>query len=160
MMLPVDSRWVRGLLLVAGLVMLAFGGSELYRDWRFAQEGRAVRGSVVDKHVRTSTSRSPGSGRRSRTQHYEVTYRFTVDGGTFEGQGELGADQWRQLTAGAAVDVVYLSSAPTSNRLAGSNAWMLGTILVVLGVVFTSIGTFWFIRATRAATLRDLPFQQ
>ena len=147
MVLPFNSWWVRGLLLFAGLLMLAFGANELYRDWRFAHEGRSVRGSVIEKHVRTSSSRRPGTGHRSRTQHYEVTYRFTADGSTFEGQGELDVDEWRQLTAGAAVEVVYLASAPASNRLAGSNAWMLGTLLVSLGVLFTCFGIVMSIRA-------------
>ncbi len=149
MLLRWDSWWTRGLLLFGGVLALAISGGELYRDWQFTRDAHAIRGTVATKNVRTASARRSGSGTRSRTQHYEVSYRFTVDDRSFEGHDELREDKWRQLTEGGPVDVLYLPNAPSSNRLALSNRWVSDAIVGLIGIVLTSVGAITTIRATR-----------
>jgi Protein of unknown function (DUF3592) len=151
MMLRFGSWWMRGLLLLVGIVLLAVSASEFYGNWRFDREARATRGIIVKKEIRTSRARRGGSLTRSRTRHYEVTYRFTVADHTFEGDGDLSKATWDQLNEGGPVDILYLPDTPSTNRLALSTPWVTDALIGLIGIVFTSAGIISAFRAGRRA---------
>jgi hypothetical protein len=151
--LPIDSWLTRGILVLVGGIALAVSAGEFYGDWRFAREARTVQGTVIGKDVRTTTSRRRGSGVRSRTEHYEVTYRFTADGATIEGRDELTRDAWDRVTPRAPIGVLFLPDHPSSNRLNGPRPWATKTILGLLGLAFTAGGIAVSIRAVRRRRL-------
>jgi hypothetical protein len=144
---------MRGVLLLVGVVLLVVSATEFYGNWRFDREARATRGTIVKKEIRTSRARRGGSLTRSRTRHYEVTYRFTIEDHTFEGDGELSKATWDQLNEGGPVDILYLPDTPSTNRLALANPWVTDALLGLIGMVFTSIGAISVVRARRRAAI-------
>ncbi|MGQ0735423.1 MAG: DUF3592 domain-containing protein [Acidobacteriota bacterium] len=143
--------WCGGIFLLCGLPFFIVGVFLFQDDWRFARDARSTQGMVLSKDIRVSSS---GSGsRRSSTRHYEVTYRFTADGETYEGQDELSHDAWQGLREREPVEVRYRPHRPSSHHLAQRSEWMLKTIFLLLGSVFTSIGGTMVIRALRHARL-------
>ena len=147
-----------GLFLVCGLPFLIIGLSLFVSDWRFAQEAQATTGLVLTKDIRTSTS---GSGsRRTRTRHYEVTYRFTVDRVAYEGEDELSHAEWQRLREREPVEVFYRPGRPSSNTLTRSGDWALKIIFTLLGGIFSIVGGIVFGRALRSARLRSRLLEQ
>jgi hypothetical protein len=146
---PFNFWWTRGVLLLVGLVLLAVSGAQFYDDWRFAHEGRAGRGTVVKKEIRTTTSHRRGTGTSSRTPHYDVSYRFLVGDAIIAGRDELGEDDWRRLKEGGPVDVLYLAANASSNRLAGSRSGSATAILGLVGLMLTATGVGVSVRAVR-----------
>lgn len=141
--------WFGGILLLIGLPFFAIGIYRLYDDWRFAQEARTTEGIVLTKEIRLSgKSRS-----RSRTKHYEATYRFTVQGETLEGRDELSHEEWQRLVEREPVEMLYRPQKISSNHLASHSAWLLKTIFMLLGSICTAIGGTVFVRAVRNARL-------
>ena len=147
-----------GIFLVCGLPFLVIGLSLFVSDWRFAQEAQATTGLVLTRDIRTTTS---GSGsRRTRTRHYEVNYRFVVDGTTYEGEDELSRAGWLGLREREPVEVFYRPSRPSSNALTRSGDWALKIIFTLLGGVFSGVGAIVFGRALRTARLRSRLLEQ
>jgi hypothetical protein len=147
--LPFDSWWMRGVLLLVGLVLLAVSGAQFYDDWRFAHEGRSARGTVVKKEIRTTTSHRRGTGSSSRTPHYDVSYRFLVGDAIVAGRDELGEDDWKRLREGGPVDVLYLAANASSNRLAASRAGTATVIFGLVGLTLIATGVVVSVRAVR-----------
>ena len=138
-----------GIFLVCGLPFLVLGLYFFYNDWRFAQEARTTEGIVLTKDIRITSS---GSGsRRTRTRHYELTYRFTVGGETFEGEDELSRGDWLRLRERESIDILYRPDRPSSNALAQGSDWALKAIFTLLGGIFTAIGGVVFLRSARSA---------
>jgi Protein of unknown function (DUF3592) len=139
-----------GIFLLCGLPFFVIGAYLFYDDWRFSQEARSTQGLVLTKDIRVSS----GSGsNRSRTKHYEVTYRFVVGQETLEGKDELSHGQWQRLREREPVEVRYRPQRPASNHLAGRSAWLLKTIFTLLGSIFTAIGGTVLVRGLRRARL-------
>jgi hypothetical protein len=145
---PVGSPklFIGVIFLVVGLSFLGAGIVRFNADRRFADEGRTTQGTVLTKAIRTERDRDG-----SRTQHYEATYRFAVQGETLEGRDELTRDGWERLTEGGPVDVLYLPSNPASNRLAGSRSW--ARMIGLIGLIFTAVGAATLVRAIRQTRL-------
>jgi Protein of unknown function (DUF3592) len=144
--LPFDSWWTRSILFVIGTLLLAVAGSNLYEERRFTSEALTASGTVVRKEVRTTTSRRRATGTRTRTQHYDVEYRFAVGDKTFEGQGAISEDAWRQLREGDSIAVLYLPNDPAVNRPPGSNRWIPSAMLGAIGILLTTLGAVSAIR--------------
>jgi hypothetical protein len=145
MKLPFDLRgslavWVGGLLLAIGVVFLAISAVQFSRDQRFVRDAVPGEATVMTKVIRTSIDRSAGSSSRTRTQHYDVVYRFAVDGITIEGRDETSRQRWEALTEGDRVGVLYIPANPSSNHLAGPRPWLVKTLLGVLGLVLAPLG--------------------
>lgn len=141
--------WFGGIFLLVGSPFLLISLFLIYDDWSFANEARSTQGIVLAKTIRTSSS---GSGsRRSTSRHYEVTYRFTVEGETYEGKSELSHGHWQGLREREPVEVHYRPQRPASNQVAGRSRWFLKTIFFVLGSIFTAIGGTFFVRAVTGA---------
>jgi hypothetical protein len=139
--------WFGGILLLIGLPFFAIGIYRFYDDWRFAQEARTTEGIVLTKEIRLS------GNSRSRTKHYEATYRFTVQGETLEGRDELSHEEWQRLVEREPVEMLYRPQKISSNHLASHSAWLLKTIFVLLGSICTAIGGTVFVRAVRNTRL-------
>jgi hypothetical protein len=58
--------------------------------------------------------------RRNGDNNRRVTYRFVVDGRTFEGTAGVSSDRFRALSVGAPIRVRYLPGNPASHRLDGA----------------------------------------
>jgi hypothetical protein len=140
-----------GIFLFIGIIGIAVSAFVFYQDWRFANHARTVRGIVITKDIRIS--RSDTSSSRSTTRHYEATYRFTVDGATFEGRDELTQAAWAPLNEGGPADVLYMPGRPSSNRLAGARPWVVKVVFGIVGTVFTIIGGVMLRGVMRRAAL-------
>jgi hypothetical protein len=140
-----------GIFLLVGLPLLVVSLYLFYTDWRFSRDGRSSEGTVLTREIRRSESRR--SGQRSETRHYEVTYRFTVDGKTLEGRDELSQGDWERLRERGPVGVLYLPQNPSSSRLAGNRPWLMKVMFGVLGLIFTTIGGTTVLRSIRHARL-------
>jgi len=151
-----NSSLIWGIFIFVGLVLLGLGIWQSLGDRRFAHEALAVRGTVITKTTRTSSS---GTGSRSRNQHYEIIYRFAVQGEMREGRDELTQDDWDRLKQGGPVEVQYLPDNPSSNRLAGPSRWFENALFVLIGLVLTATGAVGGVRAARRARL-DARLQQ
>jgi Protein of unknown function (DUF3592) len=132
--------------LVVGLPFLVGGLVLFYVDWQFANEARLTPAMVLTKSIRTS-------GRGSKTKHYEVTYRFSVGGDTFEGDEEVSQVFWERLVEREPVDVFYRPTRPSSNQLEPESRWLLKIFFALLGALFTTIGGTLFGRSLRHAAL-------
>lgn len=145
--------WFGGIFLLVGLPLFVVSIFLFYDDWRFSQEARSTQGLVLAKEIRQSHSSRRSGSSRSRTKHYELTYRFTVQGETFEGRDELSQEDWERLAERGPVDVLYRPQKPSSNRLAGHRPWLLKTMFGLLGSVFTVLGGTIVVRSVRHARL-------
>jgi hypothetical protein len=142
-----------GIFLLLGISFLAIGSWQLYIDTQFSRNARTAEGTVVTKTHRTSAPRTRAAGGRSRTDHYEVTFRFRVDAGTFEGRDELAQDDWEQLKQGGPVAVQYLPEDPSSNSLTTSSSWLRNALFALVGLVLTVGGGAGLAWTSRRADL-------
>jgi hypothetical protein len=139
--------WFGGFILSCGVPAVLAGGWQLYEDATFRRQARATPGVVLTKEIKRS-------GNQKRIKRYEVTYRYTVGGETFEARDVLVLDRWARLIEREPTDVLYRAQKPRSSRLAGPRPWLLGTVVIVLfGALFTGIGATFFIGAIRRARL-------
>jgi hypothetical protein len=126
---------------------LLAGGWQLYEDATFRRQARVTPGVVLTKDIKRS-------GNQKRTKRYEVTYRYTVGGETFEARDVLVLGRWARLIEREPTDVFYRAQKPSSSRLAGPRPRLLGTaFIVLLGALFAGIGATFFIGAIRRARL-------
>ena len=141
--------WFGGIFLLVGVPLCAVGLFRFYDDWRFAREARETQGTALAKEIRRT--RSSGSGSRRSNRHYEVVYRFAVNGETFTGRDELSADGWNRVVEREPIDVRYRASDPSSSRLQSRNAWVEQSFFVLLGALFGGIGGWIVTDAVRKA---------
>lgn len=128
--------WFGGIWLVAGLPFLVAAIYLFYDDRRYETEGRIAQGTVLTKEVQRSRSSSS-----SYTTSYYVTYRFTApEDQTVEGRDQLGQSQWDALTERGPVQIAYLPSSVSSNRVLGQTHLMLKVIFGILGGFFPLVG--------------------
>jgi len=124
--------------LLVGAIFLVVGGAAQWKDYRYRHEGVRTDAEVVDKARRSGDS----------STNYVVVYRFTArDGVIYEGTDSLAFSTWDRLKEGDRVAVVYLPDKPDSNRLEGSNEWLLSVIFCGIGGVFAPIGGALVVRS-------------
>ena len=143
------ALWAGGIVLLVGLGFLAVSTVQFYEDRRFVRDAVPAEATVVTKVIRTSIDSTRGSSNRTRTQHYDVVYRFAVQGITIEGRDELSRQRWEALTEGARVDVLYIPANPSSNHVAGPRPWFLKTLFGTLGLVLAPLGAILVRRGVR-----------
>jgi hypothetical protein len=143
------KRWAGAIFLLSGVPLFIAGIVLSYNDWTFAREARSTQGTVIEKTLRTTGT---GSSAR-RTKHYEIRYRFTVDGKTVDGRDELFHDKWEALDEGSAVEVLYRPANPESSRTAGSDQNKTHVALSAAGLVATLLGGFFLFHAIRSGRL-------
>jgi hypothetical protein len=134
-----------GILLLVAVVLLAIAAAELYEDWQFTHYARSTQGTVLSKSNKASES-SHRKKRKIGTKHYEATYRFAVDGMTYDGSDELTHHAWDRLKEGKEADVLYLPDHPSSSRLAGARPQFEKTLFGLIGIGCVLIGGVLLIR--------------
>lgn len=136
--------WFGGLWLVVGLGALVVGAVGLIRERRWQSEGRVVRGSVLEKELRTASESDDGTV-------FHVSYRFaTREGRTVGGEGELSAAAWKPLEEGSPIQIEYLSGDPTVNRLEGTGDVAGFLVTLAVGAFFSASGGFLFLKGLRS----------
>jgi hypothetical protein len=144
-----------GIFLLVGLTLVGVSVWQFYNDRRFSQEGRPTEGIVVAKRVRTEVRTSGPNRNTGKTTHYEVTYTFHLNGQMFDGRDEVGEERWQSLEKGTAVEVLYLPTRPSSNRLAGPRPWLMKVVFGFVGLVFAVVGAVLVTRAVRDSSLES-----
>ena len=138
--------WFGGFFLVVSLPFVLAGLFLVFTDWQFAREARPTQGMVLTKDIRTS-------GRKSRTKHYEATYRFTAGGAEVEGRDELPRETWERLREREPVGVRYLPQRPSSSHLSDYSPGFRNALVGLLGAVFAVVGGRILMRSIRHARL-------
>ncbi len=147
--------WFGGIFLLVGLPLFVTSLFLFYDDWRFSQDARSTAGTVLTKSIRQSNVSRSSNGRRSPRMHYEVTYRFSVEGHTLEGRDELTQEDWERLKEHGPVPVLYLPQQLSSSRLAGHPPRLMKVMFGLIGSVFTLIGGTVVVRSVRGARLEE-----
>ncbi len=147
--------WFGGIFLLVGLPLFVVSIFLFYDDWRFSQEARSIQGTILTKAIRQSHPSTRSDRNRTPKTHYEVTYRFTVEGVTLEGRDELSRGDWERLRADGPVEVLYRPQRPSSNRLPGHSSWLMKTIFGLIGSVFTVLGGTVLVGSLRQIRLEE-----
>jgi hypothetical protein len=143
--------WVGLFLLPFGAIFLAIGAVTIQQERQFQREGEVAEGIVLTKAIQQAT-RSGSNGRRSSTE-YNVTYRFTApDGQSYEGTQDVSVAAWDGLREQEPVQVQYVASDPSTNRIAGEESWAIGYIFPGIGIVAAAIGAVLLARSLRSST--------
>jgi len=131
-MSPGASLFFAAALVIAGLVLLVFGGRAYLEEQRYAREGRLSTGTVL------GDSRQVGRSNGATT--FETLYQFALpDGRVIRGEDVIDAKFFR----GARVEVEYLASAPSQSRIKATGGayrkrmWLflgLGAAFLVVGL--------------------------
>ncbi len=98
---------------VAGFIAWQFGRPVLYYD-QLITGGKVADARIVDGYTSTSS--------RSRTVSYYVTYRFIVEGESYERQQQITSSHYNDLGIGSRVQVAYLADDPSISTLTGEYA--------------------------------------
>lgn len=134
--------WFGGIWLAIGVMFLLVGGYAGYgaiRDMaRLDSDGQRVRGVVLEKSVKLTSSRTSASPNRE----YWLTYRFTTSNGDIiEDSARIDEKPWTGLEERGAVEVVYLPDQPRLHRVEGQGHGLtLVLVLTILGTVLTLLG--------------------
>ncbi len=145
------TLWAAGTFALVGVPLFVAAIVLIQNDRRFARDARSTDGTVITKQIRTTGGRQS----RSRSKHYEATYRFTVEGRTVEGRDTLSADAWTKLTEGRTVEVLYLPGDPESNHLPGHDSMLVHLALLAVAGVFTTLGAALLLRSIRRARVES-----
>jgi hypothetical protein len=139
-----------GILLLVSVVLLAIAAGEMYEDWQFTHHARPTQGTILTKSNKTSSS-SRRKKARIGTKHYEASYRFDIDGKTYDGQDELTHKAWDRLAEGQPAEVLYLPDHPSLNRLAGPRPRLEKTLFGIIGLASLLVGGLLVLRGRRGA---------
>ena len=129
-----------GIWLFVGLVMLVASAGMALQERSWSSDAVRATGMVLTKDIIPADSDS--------STQYRVRFRFaTQDGTTVEGDEQVEVATWEGLTERGALEVYYLPSSPSSARLEPGGDPIGFLILFLVGVVFSGIGGFLFVRA-------------
>jgi hypothetical protein len=138
----------------AGVGLIAFGAvfsvvqvAILVQEQQYGREGQLTDGVVVSKAIRRAT-RSGSSGTRTV---YEVVYRFTVGGQTYNGDESVSSEEWDQLRELEPVQIQYVASNPARNRIAGRTSAVLSYVFGGVGAVAALIGVVLLVKSIGSA---------
>jgi Protein of unknown function (DUF3592) len=139
---------VGGIFGLVGIVLLVVAAAIAYSTVSFLAAAERVDGEVVDMTERTSTSTSSSGGTSTSTSWYP-TVEFGVDGETYSFQSNTGSNP-PAYDVGDTAEVAYDPNDPNDARLA-SFGWAFLAPLIVggLGIVFTPLGVFLFVKGRR-----------
>ena len=115
---------------VVGLVLTAYGLLLGAHEVAFVLDGAQVRATVTAKTVDADNNGA-----------HHVRYTATLPGGRpVEGDDIVGADRWSALSVGEPLDVDYVRSDPTVNRVAGNASLLVLLVVLVTGIAFAGAG--------------------
>lgn len=147
------------LISLAGLALVVYPASILWREMRFRDAGVVTEGTVVWKGG--TTTLSFGGFARHYARRY-VAYRFGApDGRQLMDTDKVSLARWETLRQDGPIRVIFLPSDPETNEVAGE-IWSRVPNHVpplLLGVLFLLFGAFGFWRDRRlnAAIQRAMP---
>jgi hypothetical protein len=140
------ALWFGGLFLLVGMPLFVVGVARFYDDWRFAREALPTQGLTLTKEIKKGRNRA----NREPSRQYEVTYRYSVNGESFEGRDELSADDWQAVVEREPIPVSYRPATPSFSHLARRNTWLRKTIFAFAGLLCTAAGCWIVIRSHRS----------
>ncbi len=118
-------------MLIIGGVMLPASVWSIRREHEFDANGKTAVGIILTKSVHRDTD-----WRHNRQTDYTVRYRFRTEVGlTVENSQDVSYRRWHSIRERDAVDVIYLPSHPSANRLAVNHpitGFWIGTVLGAL----------------------------
>ncbi len=136
-----------GIWLFVGSIMLVVGVAFALQEREFATDARTATGMVLTKTIVPADSDS--------STQYRVRYRFTTDAEeVIEGSDEVSVETWESLAERGPIDVRYLATRPTENRLASGSEIFGAALFLLFGVVFAPVGGFLVARAVRGMLTR------
>lgn len=141
------ERWAGGIFALVGVPLFVVSIVLIQQDRTFAREARSIDGTVVTKQIRMTGGRQS----RSKSKHYDATYRFTVGGSTFEGRDTMSSDAWAKLNEGRRVEVLYLPGDPETNHVAGNDAVLGHEAMLLAGAILSALGGVLLVRSLRTA---------
>jgi hypothetical protein len=136
------ADWSRGdrigaiIVLLAGLIILMMSGSRLIDNYR-----------IINSFARTTASfaKEPEAyrtgGRRTRHTEFRVSYRFTVNGRSYEG-----TDSIKTRPIYSDIQVYYNQKNPAENVAELPETW-IGWSGLALGAIFIGAIIFWIIQS-------------
>jgi hypothetical protein len=144
-----------GIWFVVGLPFAVIGIYVWTAEREFEREARVATGIVVSKDINHSRNKDG-----STSTSYSVRYRFTPRGGrTLEGESGVDRDGWNRFAEREPIEIAYLPSDPSNNRVRGTSKMVLAWIFTGLGGLFTVAGAvilgFGIRSSVRDRRLRD-----
>ena len=115
--------WIALFLLVVGGIFLSIGWSLIREAGQYQREGEETTGVVLTKAIERATR--TGSNRTETS--YSVTYRFNAAGQSYQGHQRVSVSTWERLREQEPVQIQYVASNPSTNRVAGETSAALGT---------------------------------
>jgi hypothetical protein len=139
--------WFGALWFLVGASFAAGGIYLLANEHAFESDAQSTTGIVLTKEVNRSRNR-----RGNTSTSYSVRYRFTTpDDGTLEGKSDVPYDEWTKLVERQPIEIEYLPSDPSANRLRGTNRRTLALIFTGMGSAFAIAGAVIMMAGIRAA---------
>jgi hypothetical protein len=129
-----------------------YRSGEMYEDWQFAHYARSAQGTILTKSNKSSSSRRGKKRKSIGTKHYEASYRFDVDGKTYDGEDELTHKAWDRLAEGQAAEILYLPDHPgVEAASAGPRPSVEKTLFGIIGLASLLVGGLLVLRGRRGA---------
>lgn len=125
-----------GIWFLVGLPFTVIGIYVWTAEREFDRDARVATGVVLSKDVNHSRNKDG-----STSTSYSVRYRFTPRGGrSLEGESGVDRDGWNRLAEREPIEIAYLPSDPSNNRVRGIRKMVLAWIFTGLGSLFTVAG--------------------
>lgn len=104
---------------LAFVLLVVFAANRFQRDRKlFFAKGVSVTGYATGLKTTSQRVRSPGSDHYTTNLRHTVTYEYRVNGETYTRTEGIPGKQFRELTQGGSVEVLYLPEKPAEGRLA------------------------------------------
>lgn len=101
---------------IALVVVVAWINEQRIRG-ELRQQGVTIQAKVTDRHHEHSTNTN-SNGSISTSDHYYISYRYTVDGKSYYNRESVGFGTYEALAQDAPVEVIYMPGKPNEVRLA------------------------------------------
>ena len=130
--------------LVLSVPFILAGVHMLNMEQRYESEGVAVSGSVDSKRIEERRERDRDTKQDRITKSYYVKYKFPVPGNdqVFEGEDTVESNVWEGLSTDSPIQIQYLRTEPSSNRVAHEPQRFGGIMFCLFGTLSLMIGIF------------------
>jgi len=129
------------ILLLASLPFILIGKHMLETEQRYEKEGVIVSGVVLNRTTETTRDR------KSTSTSYYLAYKFSVKNGEeLQGKGTVSEKRWSSIRENDSIEVQYLASDPSKNRVAQESEFVAGWVFIGFGGLTALIAIFvlWF----------------
>jgi len=123
--------------LICGLPFFFLGVHLVKVEKRYEAEALTVPGIVQGKRMEERRD----SDNKGTTKTYYVSYKFsTKEGRSIESEGSVDSDAWQGLAEGAEIQIQYLPSDDTQNRVASEPSIIAGVLVAAMGLICMLLG--------------------